>query len=288
VTSETGEARNGGADRPQSHHTQTVRRGRIRWRVQIMGSGPALLLLHGTGASSDSFRELLPLLASRFTVVAPDLPGHASTTVPPWFEPSLPGMAAALDELLLELRLNPTVAVGHSAGAALVAQMTLDGAIEPRLLVGLAAAMVPFHGLARAILPKTARMLAMVSQVLPLRVRNRRSVERMLQSTGSSLDTRGIEMYARLSEQPGHVAGVLAMMANWDLDPLFAELPRLDVPFILVAGSRDYAVPLSQQRTLAARIRRARVVVVEGAGHVLHEEQPVTVAGTIFDALDDM
>jgi magnesium chelatase accessory protein len=288
VISETADERLGAAEGPQSLHTQVVQRGGIRWHVQVMGSGPALLLLHGTGASSDSFRDLMPLLAKRFTVVSPDLPGHARTIAPPWFEPSLPAMAAALDELLLELRLNPTVAIGHSAGAAIVARMALDGAIEPRLLVGLGAALVPFHGIAGAILPKTARVLAVASKILPIRVRDRRSVERMIGSTGSALDPRGIEMYARLSEQPGHVAGVLAMMANWDLEPLFGDLPRLDVPFLLVAGRRDAAVPLSQQRTVAARLPRARLVVVEGCGHLLHEEEPATTAGTIFDALGDV
>jgi magnesium chelatase accessory protein len=273
---------------PQDLHTRIVRRGGIRWHVQIMGSGPAVLLVHGTGASSDSFRDLIPLLAGRFTVLAPDLPGHASSVAPPFFEPTLPAMAAALDELLVELRLSPAVAIGHSAGAALVAQMALDGSIAPRLLVGLGAAMVPFHGLARTILPKTARVLATASQLLPFRVRDRRSVERMLRSTGSSLDRRGVDVYARLSEQPRHVAAVLAMMANWDLDPLFADLPRLEPPFLLLAGRRDSAVPLAQHREVAARIPHARLVVVDGVGHLLHEEQPATIARAIFAELGDM
>jgi magnesium chelatase accessory protein len=51
----------------------------IRWQVRVAGRGPAVLLLHGSGASAHSWAGLGPLLESRFTVVAPDLPGHGGT-----------------------------------------------------------------------------------------------------------------------------------------------------------------------------------------------------------------
>jgi magnesium chelatase accessory protein len=258
----------------------------VRWHVEIAGDGPALLLLHGTGASSHSFRELMPLLARRFTVVAPDLPGHASSEPSRWFEPTLSGTAAALEELLDALHLVPEVVVGHSAGAALAARMTLDRAIEPRLVVGIAAALVPFQGVARAILPQTARLLSLASRILPLRVSSAHAVRQILRSTGSRLDGAGVEMYRELSAQPEHVAGVLAMMGAWDLEPLFAELPRLEVPLLLVAGQDDRAVPLSQQRAIAARTKRTKLIVVPGAGHLVHEEAPAKVGALIFAELD--
>lgn len=271
------------ADWPLREHTRTVDAGGIGWHVQIMGAGPPILLVHGTGASSHSFRSLMPLLARHFMVVTPDLPGHAFSRAPEWFEPSLPATARAISALLTALRVEPIVAIGHSAGAALVTRMALDGAIQPQLLVGLGAAFVPFDGIARAVFPRTARVLATASRFFPLRVRETRSVERLLRATGSSLDRQGVELYRRLSERPNHVAAVLAMMASWDLAPLFAELPDLRVPLVLIAGKRDRAVPLAQQRAVAARLPRARVRVVHGAGHVVHEEQPETVARLILE-----
>ena len=47
-----------------------------------MGQGPVVLLIHGTGAASHSWRGLAPLLASDFTLIAPDLPGHGFTQTP--------------------------------------------------------------------------------------------------------------------------------------------------------------------------------------------------------------
>ena len=263
---------------------RAVVRGGIRWQIRIQGSGPALLLLHGTGASSDSFDALMPLLAQRFTVIAPDLPGHAGSTAPPTFEPSLPATAAALGELLVALDVAPVIAVGHSAGAALVARMTLDGIIAPELLVGIGAALVPLRGVARALLPRTARLLALTSRLVPLRIRTTDSVGRLLWSTGSTLDESGVERYRALSERPAHVAAVLEMMASWDLEPLFDDLPRLRTPLLLLAGARDRAVPLRHQQAVADRAPGARVTVVPGAGHLLHEELPFAVAALILEA----
>ncbi len=274
-------------DWPHRGFSRFVARGGIHWHVQVMGTGPVLLLLHGTGASTHSFRELMPLLAEHFTVVAPDLPGHAFTRVPPLFVPSLPAMAAALDELLEELKLEPVVAVGHSAGAAILARMTLDGSLHTELLVGLAAALVPLRGVARALLGPTARVLAQSfigPAFIALRARDTASVTRLLRSTGSSIDARGVELYRRLSERPGHVSAVLAMMASWELDGLWDELPSLTTPLLLLAGDGDRATPLAQQRESTARVPNARLEVVTGAGHLLHEEQPALIARKILEA----
>ncbi|MBQ1767400.1 MAG: alpha/beta fold hydrolase, partial [Aquincola sp.] len=84
-----------GADWPHRAHSRFVHAGGLHWHVQVAGQGPVLLLLHGTGASSHSMAGLLPLLAERFTVVVPDLPGHAFTDALPG-SASLPAMSRAL------------------------------------------------------------------------------------------------------------------------------------------------------------------------------------------------
>ena len=71
-----------GADWPNRAASRFVTVGAMRWHVQVMGSGPVLLLLHGTGASSHSWRDLAPRLARHFTVLAPDLPGHGFSAQP--------------------------------------------------------------------------------------------------------------------------------------------------------------------------------------------------------------
>jgi pimeloyl-ACP methyl ester carboxylesterase len=132
-----------GRDWPNRAASRFVTAGRLRWHVQQQGQGPVLLLVHGTGASTHSWRELLPLLAADFTVVAPDLPGHGFTECPAPERLSLPGMAEAVRALLTTLGVAPAVVVGHSAGAAVLARLCIDGQLAPRCFVSAASATRP-------------------------------------------------------------------------------------------------------------------------------------------------
>ena len=108
-----------GRDWPNRNASRFVLAGGLRWHVQIMGSGPTVLLLHGAGAATHSWRDVAPILASNFTVVAPDLPGHGFTDTPASRGLSLDGMASGVSRLMDVLDARPVMAVGHSAGAAI-------------------------------------------------------------------------------------------------------------------------------------------------------------------------
>ncbi|NDD02416.1 MAG: alpha/beta fold hydrolase, partial [Betaproteobacteria bacterium] len=94
---------------PHAQHSQFIQAGGIQWHVQIMGQGPVLLLLHGTGSGSFSWRGLMPLLSAHFQVIAPDLPGHAFTSRGPEGSLSLQGMSEGLRALLLQLNVTPSI-----------------------------------------------------------------------------------------------------------------------------------------------------------------------------------
>ena len=134
---------------PNAQHSHFVQAGGIQWHVQTMGQGPCMLLLHGTGSGNFSWRGLLPTLSQHFTVIAPDLPGHAFTSRGPEGALSLPGMAEGLRALMLQLHLTPQVIVGHSAGAAIAAHMALHFDSASRsTLIGLNPAWLPLPGVA--------------------------------------------------------------------------------------------------------------------------------------------
>ena len=279
-----------GRDWPNHEASRFVDAAGLRWHVQQTGrpvsEAPALLLIHGTGGSLHSWRDVAPLLAPHFHVVAMDLPGHAFTGAAAAAQMSLPGMATALAGLLQQLGVAPAFVVGHSAGAAIAARLVLDGQIAPRALVGINAAMLPFRGLPGLLFAPMARLLAgaaIVPRLFAWRAQDTTSVARLIARTGSTLDATGVALYARLVRNPGHVAGALAMMANWDLDPLFADLPRLATPLLLVVGANDSTVPPDQAPRVAARLPGARVVRLPGLGHLAHEEQPAQVAALVLE-----
>lgn len=275
-----------GRDWPNRAASRFVQAAGFRWHVQVMGQGPVALLLHGTGASTHSWRDLAPLLAKHFTVIAPDLPGHAFTEAPNDDVLSLPGMAASVSALMKAMNAEPALAVGHSAGAAILIRMTLDGMIAPRGVVSLNGALIPFQGIAGQFFSPIAKFLFgtnWAARFFAWRASDRAVVDRLLKSTGSKIDPFGAELYARLTRNPGHAHAALGMMANWDLAPLLRDIPRLKPPLVLVAGGDDGTVPAEQAFQVHELSPRARVVYLHGLGHLAHEEQPEKIETVILD-----
>ncbi|EJW12826.1 alpha/beta hydrolase [Rhodovulum sp. PH10] len=273
-----------GRDWPNREASRFVAAGGIDWHVQVTGQGPTVFLLHGTGAATHSWRDVLPLLAKNFTVVAPDLPGHGFTRIRDDTALSLPGMAAAVSELVAALGVAPVLAAGHSAGAAVAIRMTLDGMIAPAGLVSINGALMPFRGIAGKIFSPIARFLAgnrATARFFAGRAADPAMIESMLARTGSRLEPRGAALYGRLAKSPGHVHAALAMMASWDLAQLVDDLPKLAVPLLLVVGGRDGTVAPEEAFTVRDRIPGTRLVYLRGLGHLAHEEKPLEVVQAI-------
>ncbi len=272
---------------PHREASSFVRAAGLDWHVQRMGQGPVLLLIHGTGASTHSWRHLMPLLARRHHCIAIDLPGHAFTSAPPPWQLSLPGMAQSIAELLDEMNVAPEVVVGHSAGAAIAAQMCLqDGTYRPSI-VGINGAFMPFDGLSGLLFPSMAKVMAattLCSKLFAWRASDRRTVEQLIRNTGSSLDAQGIDLYAMLVRNPIHVQAALGMMADWNLTALSRRLPRANVALHLIAGADDRTVRADHSRQLQARVPGATFTLMRGVGHLAHEER----AGGVADLVDEL
>lgn len=275
-----------GRDWPNRDASRFVTAAGLRWHVQEAGEGPVALLLHGTGAATHSWAGLLPLLARRFRVVAPDLPGHGFTDTPDRTDLSLPEMAARVAGLLAALKIRPAITVAHSAGAAVALRLALDGAVAGPV-VAVNGALAPFAGATGPLFQGLARALfanPFAAWLFSLQARDPRRVERLIEGTGSRLSAEGLEFYRRLFMTEGHVAATLNMMASWDLDPLRRDLPGLQDPLILVVAEGDRAVPPRVSRDVASSVRGAAVVSLPGLGHLAHEERPDLVAAVVEQA----
>ncbi len=272
------------AEWPNRHASLRVEAGGLRWHVQRAGSGPTVLLLHGTGASTHSWRGLLPILAQHFDVIAPDLPGHAFTSPPRNGDYSLPSFARGVAALLDALDAEPVLAVGHSAGAPVLARMALDGTISPAGIVALNGAMLPFSPFAGPLFSGLARIVS-VAPLLPSiisRFADENAVRRLLEDTGSKLDRTGIELYRRLFSDPSHISATLKMMAQWDLESLKRDLPALAVPLLLVAGTDDRTIPPEVSVKVRDIVADGRIERLRGLGHLAHEEDPARVADVVL------
>jgi len=203
----------------------------------------------------------------------------------------MPAVARAVGGLLRAMEVAPVAVVGHSAGAAIMARMVLDGHAAPTSLVGLDAALLPFPGLAARLFPALARVL-FVNPFAPhlfarmARVRGE-TARFLVRSTGSRIDAAGVRAYEALLVTSGHCAGALAMMASWDLAALVRDLPRLATPLLLLHGDRDAAIPIGSAREAAALVGDGRLVPLPGLGHLAHEERPADVATLIHAFLEE-
>lgn len=277
------------ATAPDTSRTSTsVKCGALTWHMETTGSGPICLLIHGTGASTHSWYKLAPLLAPHYTVVMMDLPGHARTLTPASTELTLTSMASALYQLIEQENLHAQLMIAHSAGAAIMLEMCLQHPECAQRLVSINGAVLPLQGIAGYLFSPLARLSArsnLMPRFFSYRAKNDRNIKKLLDSTGSNLDADSFRHYAQLFSDPSHVSGVLRMMANWHLEKLTPRLGSLHPAIQLIAASNDKTIPLRDTYKLQQLLPADKVnlSVVNGCGHLVHEENASAVAKLILE-----
>lgn len=257
------------------------------WHVQDIGSGPLLLLIHGAGGATHSFRHLIPLLCTQYRVIALDLPGQGFTRLGGQSRCGVDAMAQDIAALAVQEGWHPFAIIGHSAGAAIA--LRLAEQMPTAAVIGINAALGGFEGVAGWLFPVMARLLArmpMVPQLFSKLAGTPRQVHQLLSSTGSQIEPAGEAQYLHLMRQSNHVAATLAMMAQWDLDGLLRRLPQQTRPCLLITATADRAVPPAVSQRAAARMAQARWINLPRFGHLVHEEAADQIATLIRDFLE--
>jgi magnesium chelatase accessory protein len=274
---------------PYSQHSQFVQTPGVTWHVQRFGSGPPLLLLHGLGSSTHTWRGMAPRLAMHFSLIAVDIPGHAFSTLDNSASSDFDGMTRSLRQLLDALNIWPAAIVGHSAGACLAAKLILDADdFSPPALIALNPAWLPLPGLSHWLFPASAKLVALnpLSAWLFARHLSKEYViEKILSGTGSKLSPDDVFYYRVLMQSPAHLKGVLRMMSHWDLGRLPSQLPLLKGRVLIQAGRLDKTIPFGHALTSHRKIPGSSLDQLPGLGHLAHEEDPQTCAQHILNWL---
>jgi magnesium chelatase accessory protein len=279
-------------DWPNAAYSEFIQTKQMRWHVQRWGftaqKKSTILLLHGTGASSHSWRDIAPRLAKDHRVISVDLPGHAFTGQPALRWMSIDGMARAAAELMSVCDIRPDYIIGHSAGVAIAVKMVLLNLVAPKKIFSFNGALLPLENLPGKLFSPIAKMLALnplVPRLFSWQANKPAVLNNLLERTGSTLDERGIALYGKLIRDHHHAAGALAMMASWDLNSLKRELPLLKTPLVLITGSHDKTIPPSDATRLKALLAQAEIVTMQGLGHLAHEEAVEQAYGIIIEHL---
>jgi magnesium chelatase accessory protein len=274
---------------PHREWSRFVEAGGLRWHVQVAGpqDAPPLLMIHGTGATTHSFAGLAPLLAQRFRLTIPDLPGHGFTGK--LNAPDPDNVAKAMAALLGEMQVAPAMILGHSVGAAIAFATTARRLVAPRALVSLGGALLPFAGVGK-VYPGLARALfanPFVPAFFSFTTRFQSMPDLLRRWTGSNSTRDQVAYYERLFRNPGHTGGALALMAHWDLGAIERSISGIHCPVLLLHGERDKTVPPATSRTVAQRLAQHGTPVehhgLPGLGHLAHEEAPQRLAELVID-----
>ncbi|MEM8796529.1 MAG: alpha/beta fold hydrolase BchO [Pseudomonadota bacterium] len=273
---------------PHRERSKFVTANGGRWHVQTFGPENAdrsIVLLHGTGASTHSWRALVSKLPDDVQVISLDLPGQGFSDPLKDRDPTLPNMGRAVASLLDALNIKHPLLIGHSAGAAIALQLALDRPELAERVISINGALYPFPGAASSIFPILAKMLFLnpfVPHIFAAGAQGRHRVERLLQGTGSKLDDEGLALYQTLFSNPSHVRSTLSWMANWNLEPLVERMGDVKQPFLQIIGSEDETIPPGNAFETETRIRHAETIKLRGYGHLVHEEEPGLVAHQVL------
>jgi magnesium chelatase accessory protein len=278
-----------GRDWPNRSASRFVEIAGLHWHVQMAGrdTAPVLLFLHGTGASSHSWRHLLPALSDRYRIVAIDLPCHGFTRPRGPTDLSLPGMTRSIRDLLAHLEVTPAAIVGHSAGAAIAVMLAARSATGPQpAVIAINGAFLPIRGdrlfspLAKALFanPFSASMFSLLSSRTGLG-------GNLVKATGSRIDEQGAMLYRRLLTSSGHVRGALGMMAAWDLTRFDSLLATFAAPLTLIAAKDDPMIPARNSEHVSRLVAGSQLVLADRGGHLLHECDARLVSRVIDDVV---
>jgi pimeloyl-ACP methyl ester carboxylesterase len=257
---------------------------------RMEGTGPALLLLHGIAGSSRTWRDVIPRLTDRFTVIAPDLMGHGLSEKPVG-DYSLGSFASGIRDLLEVLDIDRASVVGQSFGGGVALQLAYQ---HPELCERLV--LVDSGGLGREVswmlrfmtLPGSEYLMPVI---FPRFVRDwGDNLFRFINDRGIRL-SRITEMwsaYASLAESENRLAFGRTIRAVIDpggqtvsaMDRLYLASP---MPTLIIWGDRDDIIPVSHAHAAHQAIPGSRLVVIEGAGHFPQIEEPEQFVHALVD-----
>ena len=258
------------------------------------GSGPALVLVHGITSTSATWANVLPFLAERFTVIAPDLLGHGESAKPRG-DYSLGAYASGIRDLLLALGHERATFVGHSLGGGVAMQLAYQFPEHCERLV-----LVSSGGLGREINALLrAASLPGSELVLPLLVDDR--VVGAGRLVGSLLGRLGLRVHTDVGEVlRGH-----ASLSDGDARAAFLHTlrPIVDIrgqrvdatdrlylaestPFLIVWGERDPIIPADHGRAAHRLVPNSRLEIFPAAGHFPHLDDPLRFVRVLGDFID--
>jgi pimeloyl-ACP methyl ester carboxylesterase len=262
---------------------------------QAAGEGPLVVLLHGITSTSDAWRQVMPRLAERYTVIAPDLIGHGRSAKPRG-DYSLGAYAAGVRDLLAVLGFERGTVVGHSFGGGIAMQFAylFPEYIERMALIASGGLGREVHPLLRAAtLPGSDWVLPLLAREWSIRAGDavRTVAGKLGMEAGPDLAefARG---YASLAEEGASEAFIHTMRSVIDHEgQRVSALDRLyladQLPTLFIWGANDPVIPVEHGRNAHRVVPNSRYVEIEGSGHWPMLDDPDRIVRELSDFMDE-
>ncbi|HZL48907.1 MAG TPA: alpha/beta hydrolase [Solirubrobacteraceae bacterium] len=258
------------------------------------GSGPVVVLVHGITSSSATWERVIPDLARRFTVIAPDLAGHGESDKPKG-DYSLGAHASTVRDLLRALGHERATFVGHSLGGGIALQLSYQFPERCERLV-----LVDSGGLGREVsLLLRAATLPGSELVLPFLAATRLLDAGAL--AGNLLGRLGLRVptdleeiargHSTLSDSEARAAFVHTLRSVVEpggqrVDASNRLYLAQHIPFLLIWGERDSIIPVSHGRAAHEQVPGSRLEVFAHSGHFPQLDEPERFLDVLVDFID--
>ena len=258
----------------------TIHAKRLKYR--LAGTGPLVLLIHGMAGSATTWKQVMPTLSERFTVLAPDLLGHGESDKTDG-DYSLGSMASTLRDLIVALGYKRATVVGQSYGGGIAMQFAYQYPERCERLV-----LADAGGLGSEVNP-LLRMLTLPGSEAVLLVACAPPVRRVVETIGRVVFRKKIENAAVIPElwrsyaSLGHVDARRAFLRTLRavIDPRGQSVSAADklylaagIPTLIIWGAEDHIIPVAHAHAAHAAIPGSWLEIIDGVGHYVHCEAP--------------
>jgi pimeloyl-ACP methyl ester carboxylesterase len=266
----------------------------VKIRFREMGQGRPIVLIHGFGASLDTWRYITDALKIDHRLILLDLKGHGFSDRPGDEKYSLNDHADIVLGLIRHLGLKDVILVGHSFGsivavaAALQAGESPDPDITGLVLIG--AALAPEHVPFFLKLLRVPLLGWLSVKLTTAPFRTRLMLLRAFYDHSKVTDEL-VELYARYQRIPGTEHAMVAtaeQMVPENLPLLREKLATLRIPVLNIWGEQDVIVKRPGAESVCKILPRCRLGVITDSGHVPQEETPAKVVPLLREFFENL
>jgi pimeloyl-ACP methyl ester carboxylesterase len=259
---------------------------------EIHGAGPPVIMLHGFGGNTYTWRRLSPVLSSRYQTWLIDLKGFGQSPKPEDGRYSLTDQADLVYQLILEHDLDRVILAGHSMGGGVALQTALKlrenqpGRLSRLILIDTVSYPQELPGFIAVL--RTPVLSSLVLYLVPDTLKVRK-ILKLAYFDHTKIKEADVAAYAAPLAADGAkyaLRQTARQILPENLDEMVSRYGNLEVPTLIIWGRQDRIIPAENGARLHRDLKNSRLAIIEDCGHNPHEEKPEEVIAAVNNFLD--